>query len=127
MTESPKKSSRTIEILLLWLTGKGRKWSLFGVLLTTLFFAYFALHAIAATQKKELRAWPEDREGWIDSRRYWEVLYRDYGAVQEKKLLKKLNTSRVYLYNNLGEIARDSFQIDEKEALKLMQPIPGGL
>jgi len=42
-------------------------------------------------------------------------------------LLKKLNTSRVYLYNNLGEIARDSFQIKEKEALKLMQPIPGGL
>ena len=129
-------------------------------------------HVIAAIQKKELRAWPEDREGWVDSRRYSDELYRAYEAVrtdakdredkddrhlrlmiefvleerhsfvsfyaptltkrgerysvQEKKLLKKLNTSRAYLYNNLGEIARDSFQIDEKEALKLMQPIPGG-
>jgi len=128
---------------------------------------------IAAIQKKELRAWPEDREGWVDSRRYSDELYRAYEAVrtdaknredkgdrhlrlmiefvleerhsfvsfyaptltkrgeqysvQEKKLLKKLNTSRIYLYKNLGEIARDSFQIDEKEALKLMQPIPGGL
>ena len=130
-------------------------------------------HVIAAIQKKELRAWPEDREGWVDSRRYSDELYRAYEAVrrgakdredkedrhlrlmiefvleerrsfvifyvptltvrgeqysvQEKKALKKLITSRGYLYNNLREIVRDSFQLDEKEALKLMQPIPGGL
>jgi len=130
-------------------------------------------HVIAAIQKKELRAWPEDREGWVDSRRYSDELYRAYEvvltdakdredkadrhlrlmiefvleerrsfvifyaptltergkqySVQEKKVLKKLITSRGYLYNNLREIVRDSFQLDEKEALKLMQPIPGGL
>jgi len=130
-------------------------------------------HVIAAIQKKELRAWPEDREGWVDSRRYSDELYRAYDAVrtnakdredkgdrhlrlmiefvleerhnfvtfyaptltkrgeqysvQEKKLLKKLNTSRAYLYNNLLEIARDSFQLNEEETLRLMQPIPGGL
>jgi hypothetical protein len=130
-------------------------------------------HVIAAIQKKELRAWPEDREGWVDSRRYSDELYRAYEvvltdtkdredkadrhlrlmiefvleerrsfvifyvptltvrgeqySVQEKKALKKLITSRGYLYNNLREIVRDSFQLDEKEALKLMQPIPGGL
>ena len=130
-------------------------------------------HVIAAIQKKELRAWPEGREGWVDSRRYSDELYRAYEAVrrgakdredkddrhirlmiefvleerhnfvtfyeptlttrgeqysvQEKKVLKKLNTSRGYLYNNLREIVRDSFQLDEKEAVKLLQPIPGGL
>ena len=130
-------------------------------------------HVIAAIQKKEIRAWPEDREGWTDSRRYSDELYRAYEAirteakdredkgdrhlrlmiefvleerhnfvtfyaptltkrgeqysVQEKKILEKLGTSRAYLYNNLLEIARDSFQLDEEETLKLMQPIPGGL
>jgi hypothetical protein len=39
-------------------------------------------HVIAAIQKKELRAWPEDREGWVDSRRYSDELYRAYDAVR---------------------------------------------
>ncbi len=129
-------------------------------------------HVVAAIQKKELRDWPEDREGWIDSRRYSDELYRVYESiqarakkrkrsdrylnlliefilqerhsfvalyeptlsksgdqfsVQEKEVLKKMNTSRAYIYKNLQEIARDSFQLEEQEVLKLLQPMPGGL
>jgi hypothetical protein len=43
VTESPKSSSKTIEVLLLWLIGKGRQCTLLGVLATTLFLAFFAL------------------------------------------------------------------------------------
>jgi hypothetical protein len=130
-------------------------------------------HVIAAIQKKELRAWPEDRQGWVDSRRYSEELYRAYETVQnqakgrkdksdrhlklliefvleerhsfvtfyaptlgkenerfsiqEKRVLNKMNASRGYIYNNLKEIARDSFQLEEQDAWRLLQPIPGGL
>jgi hypothetical protein len=129
-------------------------------------------HVVAAIQKKEFSDWPEDREGWIDSRRYSDELYRAYESIQarakrrkssnrylnlliefvlqerhsfvalyeptlsksgnqfsvkEKEVLKKMNTSRTYIYNNLQEIARDSFQLEEQEVLKLLQPIPGDL
>jgi len=128
-------------------------------------------HVVAAIQKKEFSDWPEDRDGWIDSRRYSDELYRAYESiqarakrrkssdrylnlliefvlqerhsfvalyeptlsksgdqfsVQEKEVLKKMNTSRTYIYKNLQEIARDSFQLEEQEVLKLLQPIPGG-
>jgi hypothetical protein len=130
-------------------------------------------HVIAAIRKKELRAWPEDREGWIDSRRYTDELFRAYETIQAraknrknsedrhlklliefvleerhsyvalyapivtkngdhlslqgKELLKKLRTSRTYLYNNLQEIAQDSFQLENHEVLELLRPIPGEL
>jgi hypothetical protein len=129
-------------------------------------------HVVAAIQRKEFSDWPEDREGWIDSRRYSDELYRAYESiqarakrrkssdrylnlliefvlqerhsfvalyeptlsksgdqfsVQEKEVLKKMNTSRAYIYKNLQEISRDSFQLEEQEVLKLLQPIPGGL
>jgi len=129
-------------------------------------------HVVAAIQKKEFSAWPEDREGWIDSRRYSDELYRAYESIQarvkrrknsdrylnlliefvlqerhsfvalyeptlsksgnqfsvkEKEILKKMNTSRTYIYKSLQEIAQDSFQLEEQEVLRLLQPIPGGL
>jgi hypothetical protein len=35
-------------------------------------------HVVAAIQKKEFHRWPEDREDWLDSRRYSEELYHAY-------------------------------------------------
>ena len=130
-------------------------------------------HVIAAISKKEFKLWPEDREGWIDSRRYTDELFRAYEtiqaraksrknsedrhlklliefvleerhsyvalyapiltknddryAIQGKELLKKLKTSRAYLYSNLQEIAQDSFRLENHEVLELLRPIPGEL
>lgn len=39
-------------------------------------------HVIAAIQKKELRDWPQEREGSADSRRYTEELVQAYHAVR---------------------------------------------
>ena len=67
MTESPQKSSKTIEILLLWLTGKGRKWSLFGVLAATLFFAYFALQVPIESSNVSMVSHTRELQGNYDS------------------------------------------------------------
>ncbi len=141
-----------------------------ALVLQTIINSKVLRHVVAAIQKKELSDWPEDREGWIDSRRYSDELYQAYESIQvrakrrqrsdrylnlliefvlqerhsfvalyeptlvksgdqfsiqEKEVLKKMNTSRAYIYNNLQEIARDSFQLEEQEILKLLQPIPG--
>lgn len=39
---------------------------------------------VAAIQKKEQKAWPQDREGSADSRRYTEELVQAYHTVQER-------------------------------------------
>ncbi len=144
-----------------------------ALIMQTILYSKVLKHVIAAIQKKEFKTWPEDREGWIDSRRYTDELLRayetiqaraksrknredrhltlliefvlekrhsyvalyapiltkngDYLSVQDKELLKKLRTSRSYLYNNLQEIAQDSFQLEDHEVLKLLRPIPGEL
>lgn len=130
-------------------------------------------HVIGAIRKKELLAWPEDKDGWVDSRRYTNDLFRAYEIVKDhakgsegskdrhlklliefvleerhsyvalyeptlamendhysiegKKLLKKLKTSRAYTFNNMQEIARDSFRLEANEVRELLKPIPGGL
>ena len=48
----------------------------------TLFKTKVMNHVIAAIQKKELRAWPQDREGSADSRRYTEELVQAYHTVR---------------------------------------------
>jgi len=41
-------------------------------------------HVIAAIQKKESKAWPQDREGSLDSRRYTEELVEAYYVIRER-------------------------------------------
>lgn len=67
MTESPKKSSQTIEILLLWLTGKGRKCTFFGVLITTIFLAYYALQVPIESGNVSMVSHAKELQGNYDS------------------------------------------------------------
>ena len=39
---------------------------------------------VAAISKKELKEWPEDRDGWLDSRRYTDQLFLAYEAVRNR-------------------------------------------
>jgi hypothetical protein len=41
-------------------------------------------HVVAAIQKKEFKAWPEDRDGWLDSRRYTDELFLVYEILQTR-------------------------------------------
>lgn len=41
-------------------------------------------HVVAAIQKKEFKAWPEDRDGWLDSRRYTDELFLAYETIQTR-------------------------------------------
>lgn len=41
-------------------------------------------HVVAAIQKKEFRQWPEDRAGWLDSRRYSNELFQAYEVIQAR-------------------------------------------
>jgi len=67
VTESPEKSSKTIERLLLWLIGKGRKCTLFGVLVTTLFLAYFALQVPIESSNVSMVSHTKELQGNYDS------------------------------------------------------------
>lgn len=46
-------------------------------------------HVVAAIQKKEFHRWPEDREGWLDSRRYSEELFQAYEISQAESQKRK--------------------------------------
>ena len=67
MTESPKSSSKTIEILLLWLIGKGRQCALSAVLATTLFFAFFALQVPIESSNVSMVSHTKELQGNYDS------------------------------------------------------------
>ena len=67
MTESPKSSSKTIEILLLWLIGKGRQCTLSAVLATTLFFAFFALQVPIESSNVSMVSHTKELQGNYDS------------------------------------------------------------
>ena len=51
-------------------------------------------HLVAAIQKKELRTWPENRDGWLDSRHYSEALYLAYERVQTRAKSREKSSSR---------------------------------
>jgi len=67
VTESPKSSSKTIEVLLLWLIGKGRQFTLLGVLATTLFLAFFALQVPIESSNVSMVSHTKELQGNYDS------------------------------------------------------------
>ncbi len=67
VTESPKSSSKTIEVLLLWLIGKGRQCTLLGVLATTLFLAFFALQVPIEISNVSMVSHTKELQGNYDS------------------------------------------------------------
>jgi len=92
-------------------------------------------HVVAAIQKKEFSDWPEDRDGWIDSRRYSDELYRAYESIQARAKGRKssdryLNLliefvlqerhSFVALYEPTLSKSGDQFSVQEKEVLEKM-------
>jgi predicted RND superfamily exporter protein len=67
VTEAPKNSARTIQVLLLWLVGKGRQCTLFGVVLTTLILAYFALQVPIESSNASMVSHTGELQGKYDS------------------------------------------------------------
>jgi len=51
-------------------------------------------HLIAAIRKKELGAWPENHDGWLDSRHYGDSLYQAYETLQARQKNSEKSRSR---------------------------------
>ena len=55
-----------------------------GLVLQTILNSKVLRHVVMTIRKKELKEWPQDREGAIDSRRYSDELFRAYEAVSKR-------------------------------------------
>lgn len=106
------------------------------LVMQTVFNSKVLRHVIAAIQKKELKEWPEDRDGWLDSRRYSEELFQVYGLIQARakdlqdgdrylKLLIEfvLQKRRSYVAFYVPTLRQDGdhYLVEDKELLKKLK------
>lgn len=104
-----------------------------ALVLQTVLYSKVLRHVVMAIRRKELNEWPEGRDGWLDSRRYSDELFRAYETVRERdrnrtaedsrylplliEFTLEQNRSYVRLYQPSLEQAGETFSLQDKTLL----------